>query len=184
MAPPFRKRTGSSATPHGNAKRAAVSKRPAASKSTATYPTVTKQAASKFSGPKTPSKGSGIKSLSTLGFSSSKRPKYQVGTKILLDDTIYTSKVPDDVKGHLFVYEITDVSDDGKSVTVTYKNQVIRPYGDQFRVYEDSDSAQVRSYVFFVICRHMMFVHMRVPLTIAVFPQIDADTHRSCNRCA
>jgi hypothetical protein len=157
MAPPVRKRTGSSVPPHGNPKRAAVLKRsPASSQSTATHPTITKH-----SGPKTtPSKVSGIKSLSTLGFSSSKRPKFQVGTKILLDDTIYNSKVPDEVKGHLFVYEITDVCYDGKSVTVTYKNQVIRPDGDQFRVYEDSDSSQVRSLICCYLCCYICLYYI------------------------
>jgi hypothetical protein len=72
--------------------------------------------------------------LSSLGFSSTKRPEYQVGTKMLLDDTIYNDKVPPSVKGHFFVYEISSIDANGKTVTIEYKNQVITNGGDRFRV--------------------------------------------------
>lgn len=122
-----------------NDNRASAATRPSSTKAVATRP-----AASKSSGLKTPSKGTGHNTvLSALGFSSSKRPKFPIGTKILLDETIYNTKVPPDVQGHLFVYEITEVGDDGKSVTVLYKKQVIRKGGHLFRVYDDDDDPQV-----------------------------------------
>lgn len=82
--------------------------------------------------------------LPALGFSKSKRPTYQIGTKILLDDSIYDDKVPAEVKKHMFVYEIIDVHENGKIVCLVYKHQVIREGGDKFRVYRDSDDPQVR----------------------------------------
>ena len=138
MAPPTnRKRTASSSRLGGEAKRSTAAKRP---------PSSAKQAASKSSGPKKSSKTSG-RAQATLGFSSTKRPKYQVGTKMLLDDSIYNGKVPDEVKDHLFVYEITDVGDDGNAVTVMFKNQVITPGGNRFRVYQEGDEQQVSSWM-------------------------------------
>lgn len=84
------------------------------------------------------------KPLSNHGFSKKKRPKYQPGTKILLDDTIYDDKVPADVKGHYFLYEVSEIHDGGKTVKVQYKDQVIKKSGDHFRVYKEGDDPQVR----------------------------------------
>ena len=84
------------------------------------------------------------KSLQTHGFSKSKKPQYQVGLKLLLDDGIYDSKVPDEVKGHFFLYQVSQIYDDKKTIQIEYKNQVIRPKGNAFRVYRDSDDTQVR----------------------------------------
>ena len=89
------------------------------------------------------------KPLSTLGFSSSKRPKYQIGTKILLDESIYDDNVPDKVKDHLFVYEITKVDENGKQVQIQYKNLVIRDGGSRFWNYKDSQEPQVNRFVYF-----------------------------------
>jgi hypothetical protein len=84
------------------------------------------------------------KSLTNHGFSASKRPQYQVGTKILLDDSIYDDKVPAEVKGKLFVYEISSIDANGKQVTIQYKNLVISNGGDRFRQYEEGEDPQVR----------------------------------------
>ena len=91
-------------------------------------------------------KRSSTKSQSTLSFATTKRPLYQLGTKILLDDRIYETEVPLEVKGHLFVYEVVAFSENGKTVKVEYKNQVIRAGGDKFRVYKDSDDSSVCSF--------------------------------------
>ena len=82
------------------------------------------------------------KPLSNCGFSCKKRHKYDVGTKILLDDSIYKGKVPADVRGHLFVYEIKDLKDGGKFVTIEYKNLVIKDGADDFHQYLESKEAQ------------------------------------------
>ena len=78
-----------------------------------------------------------------IGFSRTKRPQYHLGTKILLDDAIYNDGPPAIVKGHLFVYEVTAIHDDGKNVTLTYRNQVIKDGGDEFTVYEETTETQV-----------------------------------------
>lgn len=132
MAPPPRKRLANS-TSHSNGKRSAIAKHPVSSNKAA------------VSLSRTHPKNTATQSLSSLGFSATKRPKYQNGTKILLDDTIYNGKAPEEVRGYLFVYEIVDVSADDKMVTVEYKNQVIRQGGDRFRVYTDSEDPQVRN---------------------------------------
>jgi hypothetical protein len=84
------------------------------------------------------------KPLSTLGFSSSKRQQFSIGTKLCLDDSIYkNTPTPDEVKNHVFVYEITEVSENGKSFIVEYKNQVMLQGGEKFRTYKDSEDPQV-----------------------------------------
>ena len=76
--------------------------------------------------------------LTTAGFSSSKRPTYNTGTKILLDDSIYDTRVPAEVEGCYFVYQVVAHLDDNH-VRIQYKKQVIDEEGDQFRVYEDTE---------------------------------------------
>lgn len=96
------------------------------------------------------------KPLSTHGFSAKKRPKYNPGTKILLDETIYDDKVPTEVKGHFFLYEVSEVHDGGKTVQVQYKEQVIKKNGDHFRVFKEGDDPQVCLFVVslvFLSCR-------------------------------
>jgi hypothetical protein len=62
----------------------------------------------------------------------------------LLNDSIYPKgKAPTEVAGKLFVYEIVEVSDDGKVVTVDYQKQVICEGGDQFILYDDGDDQEV-----------------------------------------
>jgi hypothetical protein len=136
MAPTNRKRASSSVPPRSDPKR----------RMTATV--------GKGGGNKTPSKKqTATQTLSTLGFSSSKRQKYQIGAKMLLGDNIYDGVVPLEVQNHMFVYEITQIDDSAKTVTVEYKNQVIRKGGDKFRVYKDSDEKQVGDYVLIVCLR-------------------------------
>ena len=43
--------------------------------------------------------------------------------KILLDNAIYNDGPPDIVKGHLFVYEVTAIQNDEKTVTLTIDSQ-------------------------------------------------------------
>ena len=97
------------------------------------------------------------KSLQTHGFSKSKKPQYQVGLKLLLDDGIYDSKVPDEVKGHFFLYQVSQIYDDKKTIQIEYKNQVIRPKGNAFRVYRDSDDTQVCR-----ICPCIVLFHLEI----------------------
>jgi hypothetical protein len=103
---------------------------------------------------KPPPKKPPAKKLSSLGFSSTKRQTYQPGTKILLTDGIYDDDVPEKVRGHLFLYEIVEWSENGKMAKIEYKNQVIRSGGDRFRTYKDSDDVQVRFFVwrFVTLC--------------------------------
>jgi hypothetical protein len=77
------------------------------------------------------------KLLSLLGFSSSKRTTIQIGTKLLLDESIYRGKCPPSVKEHMFVYEIVQVHDTGKLWKAQYKDQVVCVGGDKYRVYKE-----------------------------------------------
>jgi hypothetical protein len=88
-------------------------------------------------------KSSVSQKLSGLGFSSMKRLQYQIGTKILLDDSIYDAAVPAAVKGKLFVYEISTIDPNGKTVTIQFKDQVIAKGGDRFQAYKEGDETQV-----------------------------------------
>ena len=85
------------------------------------------------------------KPLTNFAFSSTKRVQYPVGTKLLLSDKIYEkNKVPAEVRGHLFVYEIVSFEADGKNVKLLYKEQVVKDGGNWFRVYKEGDgTAQV-----------------------------------------
>jgi hypothetical protein len=80
---------------------------------------------------------------SSLGFLSSKRPQYQVGTKLLLDTGMYNNDVPEKVINHMFVYKIVELYPNGKTVIIEYKNQVILEGGNKFRQYKDSEETQV-----------------------------------------
>jgi hypothetical protein len=75
---------------------------------------------------KLPMKKPAAKKFSSLGFLSSKRQTYQPGTTILLTNGIYDDEVPEKVKGHLFLYERVEWSENGKMAKIEYKNQVIR----------------------------------------------------------
>jgi hypothetical protein len=67
----------------------------------------------------------------------------QPGTKILLTNGIYDDEVPEEVKGHLFLYEIVEWSENGKMAKIEYNNQVIRAGGDRLWTYKDSEEVQV-----------------------------------------
>jgi hypothetical protein len=58
---------------------------------------------------------------SSLGFLSSKRPQYQVGTKLLLDTGIYDDDVPEKVIDHMFVYKIVKLYPNDMTVKIEYK---------------------------------------------------------------
>ena len=88
-------------------------------------------------------KASVTKELTKNGFSKTKRPSYSIGLKLLLTDSIYETKVPNEVKGHLFLYEISEIHENGKTVELRYLEQVIARDGDKFRVYKDTEDAQV-----------------------------------------
>ena len=124
---------------NNNRKRSASKHKPSSNKKHSVSKLAKKAAAGK-----TPTKSTVTQPLSSLGFSSSKRPKYHVGTKVLLDDSIYDDKVPEEVKGHFFVYEIVSTVENGKSVMLQYKDQVIRAGGDSFWVYIEGTDPQVR----------------------------------------
>ena len=94
------------------------------------------------------------KQLSTHGFSSTARPRYNKGPKICLNDSIFKSAIPAEVKGHLFVYEICEVHENGKTISVMFKDQVIAPDGDRFRVYKEGEETQVR-----IRCAHLYFFY-------------------------
>jgi hypothetical protein len=50
--------------------------------------------------------------LLTLGFLLSKRPPIHIGTKVLLNESIYRkARAPAEVKNHLFVYKVLQVND-------------------------------------------------------------------------
>jgi hypothetical protein len=131
--------------PTGNRKRAA---RPASAGGRSSSSASTKRQATQAAAGKACPKNKGRKAqastvakLSSHGFSSTQRPQFPIGSKLLLDDSIYQDKVPSEVEGCLFVYQIVKYI--GDDVEIQYKNQVIDDEGDQFRVYEDSEDAQV-----------------------------------------
>jgi hypothetical protein len=88
-----------------------------------------------------------LQSHFALGFSTTKHQQFNVGTKLLLGTSIYDTPVAEEVKGHMFVYEIVEFLENGKQVCLKYKNQVIKDGGNTFRVYKESEEAQV-SFVF------------------------------------
>jgi hypothetical protein len=89
------------------------------------------------------SKSPSVAMLLLLGFSSVKWPSFHIGTKVLLDTSIYPKgKVPASVDSHLFVYKIVQIEDNGKT-KVVYKNQAVQVDGNLFCVYKDSDDPQV-----------------------------------------
>jgi hypothetical protein len=128
MAPPSNKKRAAAVPTHPDSKRQA---------------TVNKKGAKKS--PSTTKKPTANTKLSSLGFSSSKRPQYKLGTKLLLDTSIYNDEdaIPEKVVDHLFVYEIVEISENGNTVKILYKNQVIADGGNKFRQYKDSEEAQV-----------------------------------------
>jgi hypothetical protein len=92
-----------------------------------------------------PSKKAVTKSLSSLGFSSSKRPAVPIGTKVLLNDSIYLrGQCPPGVKEHMFVYEVVQWNQNSTIAKVQYINQVICQGGDKYRVYKEGDDVQAR----------------------------------------
>jgi hypothetical protein len=93
------------------------------------------------------------RSLSSLGFSSEKKAKFQKGMKILLDDSIYDrrSDIPEAAKGKYFVYELTKL--DGATLcTIEYKDQLIEEGGDRFQVFKEGEETQVCVCSCFVVC--------------------------------
>jgi hypothetical protein len=134
--------------PPNNRKRSASLPSPSKSKRLAT---ATATSGQKKSVP--PLKKAGTtKSLSSLGFSSSKRPSVQIGTKILLNDSIYGGKCPEGVRKHMFVYEVVELHPNGRTVKVQYNNQVVRQGGDKYRVYKEGDDVQVRCFRISFFC--------------------------------
>jgi hypothetical protein len=101
--------------------------------------------------PKTPLKA---KRLSSLGFSSTKRPAVQIGVKLLLDDSTYLGICPSEVTNHMFVYEVVKLFENGKA-KVKYLEQVVKEGGNRFLVYKEGEKAQVRYVIFplFVVCK-------------------------------
>jgi hypothetical protein len=93
------------------------------------------------------------RSLSSLGFSSEKKAKFQKGMKILLDDSIYdrASDIPEAAKGKYFVYELTKL-DDATYCTIEYKDQLIEEGGDRFQVFKEGEETQVCVCSCFVVC--------------------------------
>jgi hypothetical protein len=107
--------------PTNNRKRGASLPSPSKSKRVAT---VTAVSSAKKTLP--PSKKAATKSLLSLGFSSSKRPAVPIGTKALLDDSIYPhGQCPPGEKEHMFVYEVVQWNQNCTIAKVQYINQVI-----------------------------------------------------------
>jgi hypothetical protein len=111
------------------------------------------------------------KPLSLLGFLTTKRQQFNVGTTLLLGTSIYDTPVPEEVKGHMFVYKIVEFVENGEHVCIEYKNQVIKDGDNMFRVYKDSEEAQV-SFVFllFFISNSKCF-WSHILFLLFVFPQ-------------
>jgi hypothetical protein len=99
---------------------------------------------------------------SSLGFSSSKHPQYQVGTKLLLDTGVYNDDVPEKVINHMFVCKIVELNQNGTTVKIEYKNQVILEGGNKFCQYKDSKETQVSLFLLGFACIipfHQMHKH-------------------------
>lgn len=109
----------------------------------------------------TTKKQAAAKPLLSLGFSSSKRPAVQIGVKLLLDDSIYHGNCPPEVKKHLFVYEVVQLHENGKTAQVKYLDQVVKEGGNRFTVYKEGDDVQasygLRSW-FFVLLLFLTFL--------------------------
>jgi hypothetical protein len=97
---------------------------------------------------------------SSLGFLSSKRLQYQVGTKLLLDTGIYNDDVPDKVIDHMFVYKIAKLNQNGTKVKIEYKNQVILEGGKKLCQYKDSEETQVSLVLLGFACIIILFHQM------------------------
>jgi hypothetical protein len=136
--------------PPNNKKRASSSSSPSKSKRVAT---ATATATAKKSVGKKPV----AKSLSSHGFSSSKQAAIQIGTKVLLDNSIYVEKCPAEVKKHWFVYEVVELNENGKSWKVLFKEQVVREGGDKYWVYKEGMKPQVH---IFLCCVFPVFVFL------------------------
>jgi hypothetical protein len=126
--------------PANNRKRGASLPSPSKSKQVAT---ATATSSAKKTLP--PSKKAATKSLSSLGFSSSKRPAIPIGTKVLLDNSIYPhGQCPPGVEEHMFVFEVAQWNQNSPIAKVQYINQVIRQGDDKYQVYKEGDDVQVR----------------------------------------
>jgi hypothetical protein len=75
----------------------------------------------------------------SLGFET-RNKKYRVGTKFLLDDSIYDSPsyVPAEVKGMLFEYEVVKVEDGMRNCQAKFNDLVIKRGGNRFRTFKVS----------------------------------------------
>jgi hypothetical protein len=93
-------------------------------------------------------KESGNKVSLSLGFSSLKRPAVPIGTKVLLNDSIYPhGQSPPEVKEHMFVYEVfvyeaVQWNQNSTIAKVQYINQVICQGGNKYRLYKEGDDVQ------------------------------------------
>jgi hypothetical protein len=100
----------------------------------------------------------GTKLLSLLGFSSSKRTTIQIGTKLLLNESIYRGKCPPSVKELMFDYEVVQVHDTGKLWKAQYKDQVVRVGGYKYHVYKEGSNAQVHGLFLVVVVLFSFFL--------------------------
>jgi hypothetical protein len=114
--------------PANNRKQGASLSSPSKSKRVAT---ATATSSAKKSLPQ--SKKAATKSLSSLGFFSSKQPAVPIGTTVLLNDSIYPrGQCPPGVKEHMFVYEVVQWNQNSTIAKVQYINQVICQGGNKY----------------------------------------------------
>jgi hypothetical protein len=76
-----------------------------------------------------------------------KTSKYSVGMKLLLEDSIYgrPGDIPLEVRGHQFEYQVVSI-DDSRRCTVKFNDLVIKPSGDKFRAFNESEEEQQMSF--------------------------------------
>jgi hypothetical protein len=89
-------------------------------------------------------KKAATKSLLSLGFSKLKGPAIPIGTKVLLNHSIYPrGQCPPGVKEHMFVYKVVQWNQNSMIAKVQYINQVICQGGDKYQVYKEGNDVQV-----------------------------------------
>ena len=76
-----------------------------------------------------------------------KTSKYTVGMKLLLEDSIYgrPGDIPLEVRGHYFEYQVLSI-DDSRRCTLKFNDLVIKPSGDKFRAFNESEEEQQMSF--------------------------------------
>ena len=86
--------------------------------------------------------------LSSFGITKGKQPEWKRGTKVLLDESIYGNKVPENLRNKYFTYELVSI-DNALHCTLVFKDRIIDIDGDEFIVF--SEGVTEVSFFLFII---------------------------------